>query len=215
MNTTLTTLPLEPSREGWVYLLHAEGTDRYKIGRSANPITRCANIQKQSPYPLKILKDFWSIDAVSDEAHYHAYCSECRVFGEWFQLGKITMAETPDLTEKESVEKAFYFRSKVIEDIAFKRMKWLVRQIHLDRNSNIFYLIFRLYNRLQSRQEFEDLENFIRWTLLDVVCQDACLEYFEKSSEGLTDKGAQSLNDFLCGSLLTFAKFTLTGSRKL
>ena len=76
-------------REGYIYLIHAEGTNRYKIGRSVNPITRAADIQKQAPYKLKIVRSAWTLDAPFDEAELHRWYTSWRVFGEWFDLGEL------------------------------------------------------------------------------------------------------------------------------
>ncbi|MEA5595695.1 GIY-YIG nuclease family protein [Rivularia sp. UHCC 0363] len=72
--------------EGWVYLLWAIGTNRYKIGRSLNPVARYQTINKQSPYPIKILDYFWTVDAIADEKIYHELNADCRIHGEWFEI---------------------------------------------------------------------------------------------------------------------------------
>lgn len=77
---------IKPGREGWVYLVHAEGTNRYKIGRSVNPILRAKDLEKQSPYPLKLLKTFHTPDCVTDEEVLHRKFDCYRVHGEWFEL---------------------------------------------------------------------------------------------------------------------------------
>lgn len=73
-------------REGWVYLIHAEGTKRYKIGRSVNPVSRHAVLQGQSPYPLKIITCGWTVNSVNDEKWAHESLGKHRVYGEWFEL---------------------------------------------------------------------------------------------------------------------------------
>lgn len=77
---------IQPEREGWVYLIHADGTNRYKIGRSTNPIKRHQVLQKQSPYPLVVAACFHSLDAVMDEAKLHDSLEDYRTYGEWFIL---------------------------------------------------------------------------------------------------------------------------------
>jgi len=42
------------ANQGYVYLIHAIGTDRYKIGRSVSPPVRLETLKKQSPYPLQM-----------------------------------------------------------------------------------------------------------------------------------------------------------------
>jgi|GEM_PF-3253694 hypothetical protein len=75
-------------REGWVYLIHAVGTNRYKIGRSVKPIARHQTLQNQSPYPLKIIDSFWTVDAPSDETYWHRLLKEYRVRGDWFEFNE-------------------------------------------------------------------------------------------------------------------------------
>ncbi|NEQ64768.1 MAG: GIY-YIG nuclease family protein [Symploca sp. SIO2D2] len=73
------------NREGYIYLFHAVGTNRYKIGRSVNPISRLKTVERQSPYPLKIIDSFWSPDAIADEQGLHENFQKYRVHGEWFE----------------------------------------------------------------------------------------------------------------------------------
>lgn len=75
---------IKPNREGWVYLIHAEGTQRYKIGRSINLPVRRQTLQKQSPYELTIDFSFYTVDAITDEAKLHELLAPYRVHGEWF-----------------------------------------------------------------------------------------------------------------------------------
>lgn len=82
----ITLASIKPGREGWVYLVHAEGTNRYKIGRSVNPVVRAKDLEKQSPYPLRLVKTFHTPDCVADEASLHEKFSSLRVHGEWFDL---------------------------------------------------------------------------------------------------------------------------------
>lgn len=77
---------IEPGRTGYVYLIHAQGTSRYKIGRSINPPERTKDLQKQSPYLLKIVDQFYSPDAITDEFKLHQKFSKVRVHGEWFEF---------------------------------------------------------------------------------------------------------------------------------
>lgn len=74
------------ANQGYVYLVHAVGTDRYKIGRSVNPVARLEQLKGQSPYPLQILECFWSPDAAADEKGLHERFANNRVYGEWFEF---------------------------------------------------------------------------------------------------------------------------------
>ena len=77
---------IPPSREGWVYLIHAVGTNRYKVGRSVNPIARLEVLKGQSPYPLQVVWTEWTIDAIEDEKRAHKALAGFRVHGEWFEF---------------------------------------------------------------------------------------------------------------------------------
>ncbi|GIW59458.1 MAG: hypothetical protein KatS3mg087_0524 [Patescibacteria group bacterium] len=74
------------NNQGYVYLIHAEGTNRYKIGRSVNPIARLEILKGQSPYPLRIIESFWTPDAIKDEQFLHSKHEKLRAYGEWFEL---------------------------------------------------------------------------------------------------------------------------------
>lgn len=71
---------------GYVYLIHAIGTNRYKIGRSINLQTRLQQLQKQSPYPLEIVKAFKTFNPSWDEAYFHDTYKDYKVYGEWFEF---------------------------------------------------------------------------------------------------------------------------------
>ena len=90
MILTQETLERYRANQGYVYLIHAVGTDRYKIGRSINPPVRLETLKKQSPYPLQIVECFWSPDAIADEGYIHAnkHLSKRRAYGEWFCFGR-------------------------------------------------------------------------------------------------------------------------------
>lgn len=72
--------------QGYVYLIHAEGTNRYKIGRSINPLKRYEQLQGQSPFPLRVENCVWSPDSVLLEKQLHDRFCDFRVHGEWFEL---------------------------------------------------------------------------------------------------------------------------------
>lgn len=72
--------------EGYVYLLQAEGTERWKIGRSSNFYQRLATLRKQSPFPLVVEHVIFSQEHEALEAALHEKFRERRVYGEWFNL---------------------------------------------------------------------------------------------------------------------------------
>jgi hypothetical protein len=71
---------------GYVYLVHAIGTNRYKIGRTNDLIARLRQLQGQSAYPLKILRAFKTINPAWDEAYWQKKYQKKRVYGEWFEF---------------------------------------------------------------------------------------------------------------------------------
>jgi len=75
-------------RAGYVYLICASGTNRYKIGlTSRNVEERLAELNSsQSPYPLELI-DYISVsDVHSAEKYYHQKYQSDRVYGEWFEF---------------------------------------------------------------------------------------------------------------------------------
>jgi hypothetical protein len=71
---------------GYVYILHAEGTMRVKIGRSASALLRFETLRTASPYPLVILRTIPTSDAVALERMLHQRYSHFRQHREWFDL---------------------------------------------------------------------------------------------------------------------------------
>lgn len=76
--------------EGYVYLIHAEGTNRYKVGRTKSISRRIRELKSQSPYPLKLVDCYWSPDADSDEKWFHTLYGHWKVHGEWFDFDFLT-----------------------------------------------------------------------------------------------------------------------------
>ncbi|MBD2255342.1 GIY-YIG nuclease family protein [Nostoc parmelioides] len=154
--------------QGYVYLIHAEGTNRYKIGRSVNPIARFEQLKAQSPYPLRIIDSFWTPDSINDEKYFHEQYKEYRIFGEWFELTDYSETNINSLAFKSqeqllgqylqsvnSVKDSFYcFRSeaqKISDNIALSVSKDLMAREEIQSD-----LIF-ISNNWQST--IEDLLN--------------------------------------------------------
>ncbi|MGL4618706.1 MAG: GIY-YIG nuclease family protein [Chroococcidiopsis sp.] len=75
-------------RVGCIYLIEAVGTNRFKVGRSSNLDIRIEQLRNQSPYPLKIVKQFNSLDSITEEALLHKLLAPTRIHGEWFSLNE-------------------------------------------------------------------------------------------------------------------------------
>jgi hypothetical protein len=71
---------------GHIYLLHAIGTDRYKIGLASDIPKRMSQLSKQSAFPLALIASHPSCDMSRDEENWHKLFEEQRVHGEWFEL---------------------------------------------------------------------------------------------------------------------------------
>lgn len=91
------TLKRYRTNQGYIYLVHAQSTNRYKIGRSVNPIARLEQLKGQSPYPLQIVECFWTPDAIADEKYLHESLASIRVHGEWFEFSVLTEDELEQL----------------------------------------------------------------------------------------------------------------------
>jgi hypothetical protein len=68
-----------------VYVLWAEGTDRFKIGYTADPIRkRCTAIDYMSPIPLRVVAVTPGDRAKERDLHFAL--RSFRTHGEWFRL---------------------------------------------------------------------------------------------------------------------------------
>lgn len=75
-----------PFERGYVYLIHAVGTDYYKVGKSINPDQRILQIAPKMPFDVRFIR-VWRSEFMSlAEKMVHKELAECRVNGEWFQL---------------------------------------------------------------------------------------------------------------------------------
>jgi hypothetical protein len=97
-----TTSPREHEREGMVYVLHAQGTGRIKIGHSANFGVRLSTLQTASPYPLIVVKVIRTADHATLERHLHERFAAYRQHGEWFELpNDVLLSFLGELSTKE------------------------------------------------------------------------------------------------------------------
>jgi hypothetical protein len=73
---------------GYIYLIHAIGTSRYKIGKTRRePSKRFLELNSsQSPYPLRLLSFFETDNIDYQEGRLHHLAKQYRVHGEWFEL---------------------------------------------------------------------------------------------------------------------------------
>lgn len=83
---TATLRPPPPLSPGIVYILHATGTPRIKIGYTSSFTVRLETLQTASPYPLRVLRTIETQYAVALEAALHRRYASYRKHGEWFEL---------------------------------------------------------------------------------------------------------------------------------
>jgi len=81
------------NKPGFIYLIHATGTDRYKIGLTTRSVqARLAELNSsQSPYPLEVIDWFETPNVTEDEKYFHEKYSAYRVHGEWFSFDSKTL----------------------------------------------------------------------------------------------------------------------------
>lgn len=78
---------VDGKESSYVYILHAVGSDRYKIGYSKNPFNRAEEINgSQSPFPCIVIACVLVENAVLTEEVIHIKYQEFRVYGEWFRF---------------------------------------------------------------------------------------------------------------------------------
>lgn len=71
---------------GYIYIIHAKETTRFKIGRTSNIKRRLKELTYQSPYQLVLYYYYPSFDTVFDEKNLHSLLKSYRKHGEWFDL---------------------------------------------------------------------------------------------------------------------------------
>jgi hypothetical protein len=76
------------SKAGYIYLIHAVGTNRYKIGLTVRTVEeRLAELNSsQAAYPLKLVDSLAVLDVHATEKYYHQKYKSDRVYGEWFEF---------------------------------------------------------------------------------------------------------------------------------
>ena len=76
----------ETDKNGFVYLVKAENTSYFKIGKSKHPYKRLTQLQTGSPIPLTIVERVFSLNCCNLENLLHNHYEAYQVRGEWFDL---------------------------------------------------------------------------------------------------------------------------------
>ncbi|NER45848.1 MAG: GIY-YIG nuclease family protein [Symploca sp. SIO1A3] len=83
------------NKPGYIYLIHAVKTDRYKIGLTTRSVeARLAELNSsQSPYPLELIDWFETDNVTDDEDYLHEKFADYRVHNEWFEFDSKTLKQ--------------------------------------------------------------------------------------------------------------------------
>ena len=131
------------NKPGFVYLIHAQGTRRFKIGLTTrHPEARLAELNgSQSPFPLELIDWFETDNVTADEGYLHEKFASYRVHNEWFEfdskaLNKVrreyqgdvgfTLPQFPRISLPALPELSWFSRDKVALVMASIGALWLI-----------------------------------------------------------------------------------------
>lgn len=109
---------------GFVYLFHAVGTDRYKIGFSIDPTRRLNAILTDSPFEIVELARAWGTP--DDEKLTHRFFKHHRVHREWFRFDEIEPVLGYFSKATEGIDYIFMQKEYVVEWYRKARIRSLV-----------------------------------------------------------------------------------------
>lgn len=79
---------------GNLYVIHAEGTNYYKVGFTERPIgNRLSQLQVGCPQRLKVVRWYEFSASVQSETATHKALEKYHVHGEWFELSSIQIVD--------------------------------------------------------------------------------------------------------------------------
>lgn len=123
------------TKYGFIYVIRAIETSFFKIGFSAKPEERLANLQTASPYQLKLLSSWPGTD--KQERYIHKCLSEFRVSGEWFKMPSIDLdsiraiglaQDEPKLKSKPKRKDSGNLKSDFsVDPIRISKLNWRIR----------------------------------------------------------------------------------------
>jgi hypothetical protein len=96
-------------KSGYIYLIHAKGTSRYKIGLTTRTVQeRLAELNSsQSAFPLELIASAKFQNVHETEKYLHQRYRLCRVHGEWFEFSKRELQAA--IKDIQGVESGFSF----------------------------------------------------------------------------------------------------------
>jgi hypothetical protein len=83
------------NKPGYIYLIHAKGTRRFKIGLTTRSVeARFAELNSsQSPYPLELIEAIETDNVTTTEGYLHDKFRFQRKHGEWFEFDNRQLKE--------------------------------------------------------------------------------------------------------------------------
>lgn len=83
------------NKPGFIYLIQARGTRRYKIGLTTRSVEQRFNElnSSQSPYPLELLEYIATDNVTETEGYLHSKFALQRRHGEWFEFSNRQLRE--------------------------------------------------------------------------------------------------------------------------
>ncbi|BAZ18791.1 hypothetical protein NIES4071_106760 (plasmid) [Calothrix sp. NIES-4071] len=102
-------------RPGTIYFIHAQGTNRYKIGLTTRPYTaRLKQLNStQSAYPLVTVKTILVRDVRAAEKQLHHQFAHYRRHGEWFEFNNHQVKQVCSAMSKiAGTSKSYVFKLK-------------------------------------------------------------------------------------------------------
>lgn len=111
----------------YIYAIHAEGTNRYKIGFTGQtPEHRIKVMQTGSPFKLVVLA--FRPGTIKDEQKVHTALAKFRVQGEWFELANLAVLydHFPALRPrpKRRRQPRIYNEDMIVEEILYQVMSY-------------------------------------------------------------------------------------------
>ena len=210
MSKALQLQDIPTGREGWVYLIHAVGTRRYKIGRSVNPLARLETLKGQSPYPLQVIWTRWTFDAVEDERRAHQALAEYRVYGEWFEFDEVG-ADGKRYTGSLARAEEYLTFSGVINDLRHEGLDTCSAILGIDPKTDSpegVMEVYDLYDMASSVSEINKIRHFLL-IQLPIICD----QYWQQL-EGVEGKELiEKQNSFIAGAVISFALTSLGKKR--
>lgn len=110
-------IPYEP---GFVYVIHAVGSNYYKIGKSINPDRRLLQIAPQMPFRTRFIKVWRTYFMSMAESILHGSFEEERANGEWFEFKSYNLQDLLGGWGSRGVRYAY--------GIEINRLLWLKRE---------------------------------------------------------------------------------------